>query len=146
LTVEIERSGRIIKSITLHDGQRGLPTDFVWPQAADPAGVIVVDGYEQLGWWARRRLNRCSRRSGWGLLLTAHSPAAVRDFPILFRTTNNLATVVRLIDRHLPSHGGLILHDDIAAAFNAHQGNVRETFFVLYDLFEHRRRRAVCSE
>ncbi len=66
------------------------------------------------------------------------------DFPVLFRTSADLATVQQLIEQHLPPHGNLIQPDDIAAAFRAHRGNVRETFFALYDLFEQRRRAVAC--
>src|ERR1041384_613638 len=39
--------------------------------------VVVVDGYEQLGWWARRRLKGVCRRAGWGVLVTAHDAAGL---------------------------------------------------------------------
>ncbi len=140
LTPEIERSGRAVRSITLHDGQRQLPAGFVPPAGGETRGVFIVDGYEQLGWRARRQLHRSCRRKGWGLLITAHVDAAARDFPVLFRTSADLAIVQQLIDRHLPPHGNLIQSDDMAAAFRAHRGNARETFFALYDLFEQRSR------
>jgi hypothetical protein len=44
-----------------------------------------------------------------------------------------------LVDQVLPSSDGVISPDDVAAAFWAHSGNVRETLFALYDLFEQRR-------
>lgn len=140
LVREIEHSGRTVRWISLRDGQRRLPGDFAWPRPEDPPGVIVVDGYEQLGWIARWKLKTRCRSIGWGLLVTAHSDAGAGGFPLLCRTAADLATVQRLIDRHLPPHGGLIQADDVAAAFRAQRGDVRETFFALYDLFEQRRR------
>lgn len=140
LSAEIEHSGRAVRSVTLHDGQRNLPSHFTWPSRDELPGLIVVDGYEQLGWLARYQLNLRCRRSGWGLLITAHSDARARGFLVLFRTIADLAIVAHLIDRHLPPHGGLIQPDDIAVAFRAHRGNVRDTFFALYDLFQHRQR------
>ena len=140
----LKNTGRGVRSITLHDGQRRLPGDFAWPNCDEPQGLIVVDGYEQLGWIAQWKLNRHCRRSGWGLLVTVHSDAAAAGFPVLYRTSPNLATVERLIEEHLPPHEGLIQSEDVAAAFGAHQGNVRETFFALYDLFEQRRSASIC--
>lgn len=139
LAPQVEQSGLIVRSVTLHDGQRRLPGDFAWPACDEPRGVIVVDGYEQLGWIARWKLNSHCRRSGWGLLVTVHSCGAAAEFPVLYRASPNLATVERLIEEQLPPHDGLIQAGEIAAAFRDHHGNVRETFFSLYDLFERRR-------
>ncbi len=139
LTPEIERAGRAVRAIILSDGQRHLPADFPWPGPEEPSGLLIVDGYEQLGWCGRRRLGQFCRRSGWGLLISAHSDTAAGGFPVLLRTSPDLATVQRLVAYHLPPHGGLIQPADVASAFRAHRGNVRETFFALYDLFEQRR-------
>src|SRR5262245_8000246 len=68
----IEQAGRIVRKVGLHDDQRRLPDDFVWPDSSQPLGVIVVDGFEQLGWWARRKLEVAHRRCSWGLLVTLH--------------------------------------------------------------------------
>ncbi len=145
LIPEIERSGWAVRSITLHDGQRHLPAGFVRPTGNETQGVFVVDGYEQLGWRARRQLNHSCRRMGWGLLITAHGDAAAARFPVLFRTSADLATVQQLIERHLPPHGNLIQSDEMAAAFQTHGGNVREAFFALYDLFEQRSRHSTAA-
>jgi hypothetical protein len=149
----IEQSGIPVQLLALHDGQRRLPPvvlrdirqhveDMQAPcrQICEyPRGLMIVDGYEQLGWWARRRLSALCRRCGWGLLITAHSNLSAGDIPLLFHTVANLATVQYLVDYILPPHGGVIFPDDVAAAFTAHAGNVRETLFALYDLFEQRR-------
>jgi hypothetical protein len=72
-------------------------------------------------------------------LITAHADKTVGHVPVLFRTYSDLETVQHLVHEALPSHGGMILSDDVAAAFAAHHGNVREMLFSLYDLFEKRR-------
>jgi hypothetical protein len=74
-----------------------------------------------------------------GLLVTAHCESSLGRIPILFRTAADLTTVQHLVGHVLPAHGGLIGPDDVAAAFESHLGNVRETMFALYDLFEQRR-------
>ena len=34
--------------------------------------MVAVDGYEQLGWWGRRRLKTACRTRGTGLIVTVH--------------------------------------------------------------------------
>src|SRR5262249_34329420 len=104
-----------------------------------PRTLLVIDGYEQLAWWSRHRLSVCCRMNEWALLVTAHAESGLGRIPVLFRTVANLTTVQHLIADVLPSHEGLIHADDVAAAFNIHSGNVRETLFALYHLFEQRR-------
>ncbi len=152
----IEQLGIVVRRIALCDGQRKLPADLLRQVRRDiatdsahdahvdrhPAVLLVVDGYEQLGWWARRWLSMFCRAPRCGLLITAHADTAVGRILVLFRTSTDLATVQHLVDEVLPPHGGTIRADDVATAFAAHHGNVRETLFALYDLFEKRRRGA----
>ncbi|HEY2882711.1 MAG TPA: hypothetical protein VGJ15_09765, partial [Pirellulales bacterium] len=100
---------------------------------------IIVDGYEQLGWWARIKLLAHCRREHWGLLVTAHRKQSASSLPIVYETTADLATVGHLVNRLLPDHQGRIQSEDIATAFTAHAGNVRDMLFALYHLFEQRR-------
>src|ERR1043166_2761834 len=73
LVAEIERRGRRVALFVLHDGQRRLPEEFQ-TLPSDSGLMVVIDGYEQLGWWSRWRLLRVVRRRGWGLLVTTHRP------------------------------------------------------------------------
>jgi hypothetical protein len=153
LVPAIEQMGICVRQTMLRDGQRNLPAVIwreIYKRAADdsaaskktcrvPQCLLVVDGYEQLGWWARRRLSAHCRRNHCGLLVTAHDDSKVGGIGILFRTGADLATVQHLVDHVLPPHGGVIHSGDVAAAFSAHAGNVRETLFALYDLFEQRK-------
>jgi energy-coupling factor transporter ATP-binding protein EcfA2 len=139
----IESARRAVRTISLHDWQRALPAEF----ARDIRGndrsnlptMLIVDGYEQLGWRARRQLRAACKGNDCGLLVTAHRENAVSGLPILYRTQASLETVHYLVDHELPSHGGLIDSSDVAAAFDGQERNVRETLFALYDLFERRR-------
>jgi hypothetical protein len=147
----IEQQGVVVRRIALCDGERKLPAGFLRQVRRDietilashvdrhPAVLLVVDGYEQLGWWARRRLAMFCRAHRCGLLITAHGDSAINQIPILFRMSPDLTTVQHLVHAVLPYHGGAILEDDVTAAFAAQHGNVRETLFALYDLFEKRR-------
>jgi hypothetical protein len=131
-----EASGRSILHARLHDGQRRLPLSSADYNRLGHGGVLVIDGYEQLGWWHRRRVRALSRRHRIGLLVTAHHECA---FPVLYRTAGDLATVRWLIENCLPPHEDQITASDIEHAFWRHGGNVREVFFELYDVFEARR-------
>ena len=152
----IEAEGTSVLLVKLADGVRNLPNDsrrqiqeMIETPAPEksanknhsdlPKCILVIDGYEQLGRISRWRVSSLCRRHGWGLLITAHDDRRVGSIPIIFRTQSDLATVQFLVDRVLPAHGGVIQPDDVAAAFTQHGGNVRETFFELYELFEKRR-------
>jgi hypothetical protein len=149
----IEAVGIPVLLIKLADGAKRLPEEprlqiqqLIRARALEknerhdfPKCILVVDGYEQLGRISRWRVSRMCRRHSCGLLITAHDDRRVGGMPIIFRTQSDLATVQFLVDRLLPAHGGAIQPDDVAAAFAQHNGNVRETFFELYELFEKRR-------
>jgi len=140
----IETAGRRVEAISLHDRERALSAEFTGAirgkDGLGPAPMLpVVDGYEQLGWWARRSLGAMCRRDDCGLLVTVHREIAAGGLPILYRTQADLETVQYIIDHELPAHGGLIQPADVAIAFAAAHGNTREALFSLYDLFERRR-------
>lgn len=135
----IERSGRTVKKVVLRDGQRSLPPEFNWPEPTQAPGVVVVDGYEQLGWWSRRKLQKAIERSGWGLLVTVHAlPERVR-LPELFHVQPTLEVFQQVVARLLAVQGASLRPEDIAAAFREHPENLREALFTLYDVVEHRR-------
>jgi hypothetical protein len=135
LLPEIERAGRAMVLITLHDGQRRLPFD---PAERAQAGstVVAVDGYEQLGAWRRLGLRRLCRRRGLGLLATSHAPIGL---PTLLRTEPSPAIARRIVATLLGDDAASISPAEIDAAFARHGGNIRELLFGLYDLYESRR-------
>lgn len=146
--------GVTVKSIALHDRQRTLPAEFLadMPAAARtettavsagdrdsrPKIVLVVDGYEQLSRWSRSKLRRFCQRHGLGLLVTSHQSVGL---PMLFETQVNAQLAAQLateLQQTLTPDRALIGPDDAAAAFVASGGNLRESFFVLYDLYQQR--------
>lgn len=137
LLPELERQGQHIAAIALHDGQRHLPRCFP-PPSARADTVVVVDGYEQLGFCARCRLCWLCRRRQLGLLVTVH--AAVR-LPVLFRTEVDLPLAQRLaqvLQNGFPKR----IHDaDVARLFPQCEGNLRDLWFQLFDLYEVRQRK-----
>ena len=139
LMPELERAGRDVRSIALHDGQRRLPQEFIAAFPADQNGLVAVDGYEQLSIWSRWRLDRRCRAVGAGLLVTAH---AAMSLPLLFHTVADEKLAERIVgyllaatDDGAPAIG----RDDMRRCWSKHRGNLRETLFDLYDAFERQR-------
>ncbi len=131
----IQRSGRSVVHYELHDRQRRLPKTPVPPKDSKDV-VIVVDGYEQLSWWNRTRLQQHCRRKEWGLLVTSHQELGL---PTLIRTSVDAELACRLVHAMLPPGDKTISDTDVTRAFARHDGNLRETLFTLYDLYESRR-------
>jgi hypothetical protein len=99
--------------------------------------LIVIDGYEQLGWLQRARLKRRCRRAGHGLLVTAHAPT---NIPTLIRLAPDRRLVQQLVLDLTAQVSTPITPADVAASHACHGSNVREIFFDLYDRHEQRRR------
>lgn len=136
LVSRLEAIGRRVRAVALHDGERRLPRGFT--ANAETGDVFVVDGYEQLGWPARWSLGRVVRRRGAGLLVTLHR--SIRGLPTVAATQASPAATTAPVERliaDLPQSS--VTADDVRRSFERHDGNVREVFFELYDLYELRR-------
>jgi len=133
----IEQAGRRPLLIALHDNQRRMPVDWNRLTAPGCATVLIVDGYEQLGRWARFKLKRFCRRRRAGLLVTAHKPVGLPD---LCRLTPDLGLAQKIVDQLLGEQRSVIAPSEVAECFFRHRGNLREMLFGLYDLYEQRRR------
>ena len=136
LAAACKQRGLATAIFTLHDNQRRLPPEF-FTLAGDVRRVVIVDGYEQLGRWHRWRLARRCRQRGWSLLVSCHEPMG---FPTLYLTSVDLDLAVQLARKLMPAGDRSIGDDEIRAAFQAQNGDLRETFFALYDVYEARRR------
>lgn len=138
----IDQTGRRPSLVELHAGQRR----FDWPAnlAADGAGVLIIDGFEQLPWWRGALVKRRCRRAGWGLLVTAHRDVGL---PLLYEVRPKPETAVAVVRRILDGRATAIPigDDDILRAYADHGGSLRETLFALYDLYEERRNRLPLS-
>ncbi|HVX09644.1 MAG TPA: hypothetical protein VHC22_00445 [Pirellulales bacterium] len=129
-------AGRDVRLVGLHQGDRRLPISVEEWRRFTPATQLIVDGYEQLGPFARWRVARRCRRQGCGLLVTTHTDLG---FTTLFTTDPCLDLAVALVRQLLPPGDDTIGDTDIEAAWRANGGNLREMLFALYDLFEQRR-------
>ncbi len=133
----IQQAGRPTRLYTLHQGARQLPEPFPPPDPEPSSLVVVIDGYEQLSRWHRFRLRRLCRQAQWGLLVTAHRSVGL---PLLLRLRPDLQLAEQIVQWLLRDGPSLIRPDEIAAAYQAHQGDLREMLFRLYDLWEQRAR------
>lgn len=124
-----------LRQYALHDGESRLPRAFDGP--FKPTDVLVIDGFEQLGWWGRRELWRNVTSAEAGLLVTAHDE--VHGLPKLYETDSSPEQAIELVRQLSPAATKRIPPDEIRKQFAAVDGNVRELFFKLYDLYESQR-------
>jgi hypothetical protein len=140
LRPDLAAAGRRPVDMALHDGRRQLPIRLEQLPAFDAETLVIVDGYEQLGWLARRRLTRACRRASCGLVATAHASVGL---PLLARTGATVEIAQQVVARLLDGWPPLVTPDDVARAFQAHCADLREALFALYDLYEVRRRTSI---
>jgi hypothetical protein len=126
-------AGRVCWTACLRDAQRAMPAGWARAAAQAHANQIVIDGFEQLSAWNRWRVRLCCRRRGWGLLVTAHRDAGL---PALFETTSDLQTAAAVVGQLLVAEPVRLAPEVVAEHFHATGGDVRETLFRLYDVWE----------
>jgi len=136
LIPRIELAGRHAALVELHDGQRRLPLDLHRDCRLRPPMVLIVDGYEQLSRWRRFLLKRRCRRRGWGLLVTAHASVGL---PELYRTAATPELAERIVGQLMEGQASPFTATELTERFARRGGNLRETLFDLYDLYEQRR-------
>ncbi len=126
-------AGRELVRVRLRDGQRRWPAE-IDPRRWSNNTLAIVDGYEQLGRWARWRLTRWRRRAGCGLLVTAHASVGL---PTIWETRPSAELLARLV-------ADLLHKPELTAAeraivegvFERRGGDLREALFDLFDLLE----------
>ena len=138
LVPAIHRAGRKTLLVELHDAQRRLPLDLDGQYRLNPFDLLIVDGYEQLGRWNRFRLKRLCRRRGWGLLVAVHASVGI---PKIYRVVATGELAAEIVDRLMAGQSPPFDAAELAGCFARHRGNLRETLFDLYDLYEKRRPR-----
>jgi energy-coupling factor transporter ATP-binding protein EcfA2 len=130
LAEPLEHAGRRPAVFALHDGQRWLPRG--WEQTVGQAEsrLVVIDGYEQLGYLSRCWVAWRCRRRGWGLLVTAHQDVG---FPTLIRTASSMPIAQAVVEQLLGGQRSGVDAQTVAECYSASGGNVREMLFALYD-------------
>ena len=128
LLAALAARGVASRHVELHEGRAELPGD-----VGDAPGLLVVDGFEQLGFWRRWGL----RRRAGGLLVTTHHCAGL---PTLWRTAVTQETTARILEALLRGQRRLVGEEDLRERLRCRRGNLREALFDLYDLHERRRK------
>ena len=135
LTSHLEAAGRRVVHFKLQRDGAGMQIPRSEVASWDESTQVVVDGYEQLGLWGRARLRNRARRQQAGLLISAHS---LQRFPLVYESSVDAELARQLTRRLLPRGDNVIQDTDINSCLARNQGNLRETFFDLYDLYEER--------
>jgi ABC-type transport system involved in cytochrome c biogenesis ATPase subunit len=130
LVPALQEAGVEVRHVQLHEGERRLPREAL--TALPPGTQLIIDGYEQLSWWSRRRLKAFCRRQKIGLLVTAHEDVGL---PPLYQVEPNTAVAQRVVARLLEGQTTRIRPEDVAAALERSGGNLREMLFLLYDAY-----------
>jgi len=122
-----------VEQVVLREGERVLPHRALDGKRGDAKRMVVVDGWEQLRPWTRRRVARRCRRAGWGLLVTCHMPT---NIPSLLEIEPDLATAQAIVAKLTDGRKATVPFELLAASFHQHRGNLREVLFELYDWYE----------
>jgi energy-coupling factor transporter ATP-binding protein EcfA2 len=129
----IEAAGRQVVMLKMQPGERSLPIE---NSSLTPVTQLILDGYEQLSWWSRLRVRWLLWRSGAGLLVTAHRDVGL---PTLYTTKSSEEVASAVVNSLIAPEGSSIRASEVADAYRAAGGNVRETLFKLFDVYQQRR-------
>jgi hypothetical protein len=138
LVPALAAAGRNPIAFELHAGERRLPHWRDRLRSLDARSIVAIDGYEQLGRFERWRIRRICKARGSGLLVTTHTSLGL---PTVMRTRVD-AELAMSLTRALVDVDSPIAEQDVRDALAAHNGDLREAFFTLYDLYELRRQRS----
>lgn len=106
------------------------------------ASIVILDGFEQLGFWSRMRTCRHAARSAIKLLVTAHQ--RLRGFDTLWETTvtetSSSWVVQQLLQQseHPNVAQDLLISDAWSSSRTKHRQNLRESLFDMYDWYQNR--------
>jgi hypothetical protein len=132
LTQALVRAGLRVESHTLRPGEPGWPRLRRAARRWDRQTAVAVDGLEQLSWHRRWHLRQVCRRRGCGLLATTHRPLG---WPLLWETRVTPELARAIVARLAPGYA-LPDGDRLEQLLADQAGNMRETLFALYDLYQ----------
>lgn len=136
LAPALKQAGRTVHNYHLGTLRQFHPKDYLDKLPPSGRGLLVIDGYEQLSWWWRRRTLATCRRHDIGLLVTAHQDMGL---PTLLTTEPTLALAKQVVRRLLGPDEATIAGGDVKRAWDEAGGNLREALFKLYDVYQARR-------
>jgi hypothetical protein len=137
LTPALEDAGRVVvyRQVKPTDADERGQDYLELVATASGQTMLIIDGYEQLSWWTRRRIESGSGGQGCGLLITAHRDMGL---PALLQLQPSLETAEQVVQQLLPPGDRTITRGDILAAWNASGENIREMLFKLFDVYQSR--------
>ncbi len=137
LSPVLEAAGRsvVYQQVKPQGVERGKQDFLETLASANERTQFIIDGYEQLSWWSRRRIESICRRRRCGPLVTAHRDMGL---PTLVALQPSLELAEQVVQRLLASGDRTILREDIVAAWEMSDGNIRETLFKLFDVYQAR--------
>jgi len=134
LVPALRASSQEAELIELHDGQRHVPVDRMRNLEGAPLGtVVIIDGYEQLGWWSRRRVGALCKRRNFKLIVTCHETVGL---PLLWEARPTLELAHQIVGRLTETAPHRVPPEHIERAFAGQAGDLREMLFELYDFYE----------
>jgi len=136
LLPEIQAAGRKPILHTFHDGIIHLPVLSRQALRLHSDVLLIIDGYEQLSAWQKFRVRCSCRKTGSGLVVTAHSSTGL---PELYRTSMTPDLAERVFGQLTRNRPALANASELQDCLAARQGNLREALFDLYDMHERRR-------
>lgn len=127
----LEERGFSLRRATLRRGQRRLPPETRRRLLADlgPRDVLLLDGAQELGRWAWRRIERRSRAAA-GLVITSHREGLL---PTLLHCETSPALLAELAQELAQREPDAVAGVDLDALYRRHGGNVRDALWELYD-------------
>jgi len=120
-----EENGENVRYLFFNDQQRRIPSDITFQENL----TFFVDGFEQLCFRDQCRLLCWTKR----LVLTRHRPIWL--VPILYRTKPHFSIFVQIVRQMIPN---LPEESVLQTVYERSDGNFRNAFFELYDMWEER--------
>lgn len=138
LLKRLAKVSRTCVHLQLSNYQNRVTFDVAQTRCWNKDTQVIIDGFEVLPWSCKRRLRQECRSRNAGLLVTSHR--RLRGIPVLFQTEASEDVTQQLVDRLTIAGDSRLSKKDVRTSYAKFNGNVRETLFDLYDLYEQRSR------
>ncbi len=99
-------------------------------------GLLILDGFEQLGWFTQCCTSLLTRQKQMGLLVTCHRPTLLKP---LIEITPDVSIVRKVIEQVYRNAGqsippAIMYPPAVEQLLNEERGNIREVLMRLYDM------------
>jgi len=128
LAARLETAGKSTAYIFMNEATPRDAWEGSLQAAVEERAFVIIDGAEQLKWWAWRRVLQQARACS-GLVISCHRPGRL---PTLWTVTPTPALLLELIEV-LSGPPSPEVRATAEEAWRRHDGNIREVFATLYD-------------